>query len=84
MLPALRPGQFCVFRKAWRYKDGDVVFAYANGRPVVKRAHRYDTAWHLEGDNHLASNRYQITRQTRTNRLVAKLWFPRAGAKETV
>jgi SOS-response transcriptional repressor LexA len=84
MLPTLRPGQFCVFRKARCYKSGDVVFAYADGRPVVKRAYRQDMIWRLEGDNYQASNSYRITHQTSANRLVAKLWFPRIEAKEVI
>lgn len=83
MLPTLRPGQICVFRKARRYKDGDVVFAYAKGRPVVKRAYRKGNSWQLKGDNSQTSSSYEVAGTTINDRLVAKLWLPRIDAKES-
>lgn len=82
MLPTLRPGQICVFVKTSRYEHGDVVLAKAEGRPVVKRVHMIGEETHLKGDNHQVSANYIITRRNRTNKIKAKLVWPRVQEAE--
>lgn len=77
MLPTLRPGQICLFIKGRRYEHGDIVFAFAEGRPVVKRVHVTDEGVLLKGDNHQASTDYKVTGKGRKNKIIAKLVWPR-------
>lgn len=77
MLPTLRPGQICLFVKSHRFKDGDIVLAHADGRPVVKRAHKKGPHWQLRGDNYQATNVYVVSPQARENKLVGRLMWPR-------
>lgn len=56
MLPALRPGQLLLGLRWARPRPGQIIVAWHDGRPVIKRLQRHDAAglW-LAGDNPAAS-----------------------------
>ena len=84
MLPALRPGDCLLVRRARRVRPGDVVVARFPSRPdllVVKRVVRpVDGLWWVEGDNPAVtddSRRYGPAEVLA--RVVLRYWPPPPG-----